>query len=389
VTGEAFVKSPNHPMPNARRFVDDRYTRDGDVILLHTNGTFYAWTGTLWTEVDADDMRSQLYDRFEHALWLKDTKDGPEAVEFQPNRRSVAYLVEALAAVTQHQPLAAPVWVDTDGYAPSIELVACGNGLLHVPTRTLHCHTPRFFNTHCVPFDYDPNAPPPQLWLNFLKELWNRDQQSIECVQELFGYLVSGDTRQQKIFLLNGPKRSGKGTIARVATRLIGEQHVANPTLASLSSNFGLQPLVNASVAFIGDARLPKDGTSIIAERLLSISGEDALTVDRKFREAWTGKLPTRIVMLTNELPRITDVSGALASRFVLLTLTQSFYGKEDTELSRSSTASCPGSSTGHSRASSGSTTAADSSNPHPAARPSASSRTSPRRSPRSCVTGA
>jgi putative DNA primase/helicase len=340
---DLFVAPPSHPMPNARRFVDERYAHDGDVILLHTNGAFYAWTGSLWTEVDADDMRSQLYDRFEHALWLKTTSEGPKAVDFEPNRRSVGYLVEALGAVTQHPPLQAPVWVDTDGWTPAIELVACGNGLLHVPTRTLYAHTPRFFNTHCVPFDYDPDAPTPQLWLNFLKELWNGDRESIDCVQELFGYLVSGDTRQQKIFLLNGPKRSGKGTIARVATRLIGEQHVANPTLASLSSNFGLQPLVNASVAFIGDARLPKDGTSIIAERLLSISGEDALTVDRKYRDAWTGKLPTRIVMLTNELPRITDVSGALASRFILLTLTQSFYGKEDTELSEKLYGELPG----------------------------------------------
>jgi putative DNA primase/helicase len=33
---------------------------------------------------------------------------------------------------------------------------------------------------------------------------------------------------------------------------------------------------------------------------------------------------------LTNELPRIADASGALASRFILLTLSASFYGRED-----------------------------------------------------------
>ena len=54
---------------------------------------------------------------------------------------------------------------------------------------------------------------------------------------------------------------------------------------------------------------------SIVVERLLSISGEDTLTVDRKYREPWTGQLPTRIVILSNELPRLTDSSGALASR--------------------------------------------------------------------------
>ena len=55
----------------------------------------------------------------------------------------------------------------------------------------------------------------------------------------------------------------------------------------------------------------------IAVERLLSISGEDTLTIDRKYRDPWTGRLPTRFMILTNELPRFTDSSGALASRFV------------------------------------------------------------------------
>src|SRR5262249_23255528 len=61
--------------------------------------------------------------------------------------------------------------------------------------------------------------------------------------------------------------------------------------------------------------------------------GEDSITVDRKYRQPWTGQLPTRFLILTNELPRFTDSSGALASRFVLLTLTTSFYGREDPRL--------------------------------------------------------
>jgi putative DNA primase/helicase len=65
-------------------------------------------------------------------------------------------------------------------------------------------------------------------------------------------------------------------------------------------------------------------------ERILAITGEDSLSVDRKFKDAWTGRLETRIMVLTNELPRLADASGALASRFLILLLTNSFYGKED-----------------------------------------------------------
>lgn len=58
-----------------------------------------------------------------------------------------------------------------------------------------------------------------------------------------------------------------------------------------------------------------------------------ALTIDRKHTSAVTAKLPTRIVILSNELPRLADTSGAMASRFVVLRLSESFLGREDTAL--------------------------------------------------------
>ena len=62
----------------------------------------------------------------------------------------------------------------------------------------------------------------------------------------------------------------------------------------------------------------------------MSISGEDALTVDRKHRDQLTVKLSTRFVIASNELPRLGDASGALAGRLILLRITQSFLGSED-----------------------------------------------------------
>jgi putative DNA primase/helicase len=148
------------------------------------------------------------------------------------------------------------------------------------------------------------------------------------------GYVLVGGTAQQKIFMLVGPKRTGKGTILRVLTALLGAENVAAPTLSSLATNFGLQPLVGKPLAAISDARLGSRSDALVAvERLLSISGEDSITIDRKYKDPWTGRLPTRFLVLTNEIPRFTDASGALASRFVILTLTSSFYGREDTAL--------------------------------------------------------
>jgi putative DNA primase/helicase len=106
------------------------------------------------------------------------------------------------------------------------------------------------------------------------------------------------------------------------------------PTLAGIGTNFGLAPLIGKRVAIVSDARLgSRADQHAIAERLLSITGEDAITVDRKYLPAWTGQLQTRFIIISNELPRLADASGALSSRFIVLLLENSFYGREDQTL--------------------------------------------------------
>lgn len=227
-----------------------------------------------------------------------------------------------------------PAWIDgAKGPRPE-NLLSLKNGLLDLAGDELLPANKSFFTSTAAPFEYNPSAPRPKLWLKFLLDLWPDDPQSIETLQDWFGYLLTPDTRQQKILFLLGPRRSGKGTIARVLRELVGVNNVANPTLGSLATNFGLSPLVGKSVAVVSDARLSgRSDTAVIAERLLSISGEDAQTIDRKHRDAVTTKLTTRFVILSNELPRLMDSAGALPGRLVMIEMTKTFYGMEDYQL--------------------------------------------------------
>jgi len=85
----------------------------------------------------------------------------------------------------------------------------------------------------------------------------------------------------------------------------------------------------------VSDARLAGSNVHQVVERLLSISGEDLLTVDRKYRDPWSGKLPSRFLILSNELPRFGDASGAIANRFVVLAMHLSFLGQENHTLTQ------------------------------------------------------
>ncbi len=231
-----------------------------------------------------------------------------------------------------------PCWIGRDAAGSDrpnpLSLLPAQNGLFELAKGRLLPSTPNFFNSNAVPYDCDPQAPGPFEWLRFLSQLWPNDPEAIACLQEWFGYLLTPDTKFQKILLLIGPRRGGKGTIFRVLGALLGSANVAGPTLGSLAQNFGLQPLLSKTVGMVSDARMSnRSDTATIVERLLSISGEDRQTIDRKHLSPVTVKLPTRFILATNEMPRLNDASGALAGRFVVLALTQSFYGREDLTL--------------------------------------------------------
>jgi putative DNA primase/helicase len=127
-----------------------------------------------------------------------------------------------------------------------------------------------------------------------------------------------------------GPTRAGKGVIARILSALVGPENVAGPTLSGLGNEFGLAPLIGKPLAIVSDARLGKNNDNVVVERLLSVSGEDTITVNIKYKEQWTGKLPSRFLIISNELPRLGDASGAIANRFAVLQLERSFLGKEN-----------------------------------------------------------
>jgi putative DNA primase/helicase len=251
-----------------------------------------------------------------------------------PKQDHVTNVLDALKCVCEvpsaHQ---LPVWLkgapaDAGRLAPK-DFVVVANGLLHVPTETLYSASAAFFVLSATDVAFDKAAPRPHQWHKFLDEVLDKEAQ--DTLQKWFGYNLTPDTSLQKIMALVGAPRSGKGTIGRMIRVLLGEGSVAAITLAGLSREFGLQQLIGKPACIIPDARFgKKSDPAAVAERLLWISGEDAIPVGRKFLGDWVGPLPTRFTVLTNELIYIQDSSGAVVERFVILKMLQSFLGRED-----------------------------------------------------------
>ncbi|MFF1601071.1 phage/plasmid primase, P4 family [Streptomyces mirabilis] len=337
---------PTNPLAVARRLLPDWQTEDGRLVCRRWRASWMRWNGSCWREAEEAQIRKAMYARLEHAVYQAPSKEGQtEERDWAPTKQKIGNLLDALGSITLlPTDTDAPAWVNDQGDTGRDEgpIVACENGLLRIHDRALLPHGPEFFNLVSVPFAYDPDASAPT-WHGFLAQLWPEDPDSIAALQEWFGYVLSGRTDQQKILLIVGPSRSGKGTIARVLKALVGKENLAGPTLAGLGTNFGLSTLIGKSLAIISDARLSGNDNSQVVERLLTISGDDTIDIDRKYREPWTGRVPSRLMILSNELPHFGDSSGVIANRFILLSTRLSWLGKEDSTLTDRLTAEMPG----------------------------------------------
>jgi P4 family phage/plasmid primase-like protien len=298
--------------------------------LLHHRDDFLDFVAGAYTVIDDGVINADTWGFLDKAVTQRG-KDG-DIGPFLPDRKSVAETIAALKAVTHLAPgISAPCWLDDRTEPPPGDVIAFPNGLLDLRDNKFYPSDPAFFAMGALGFAYVPEAAEPARWKQFLREIFADDEQEIATVQEIIGYLLAADVSQQKAFLLLGPKRSGKGTILGMLRHLLAGTAVVGPSLRSLGTNFGLAPLIGKRLAIVDDLRIgsPKD-TEVLVENLLKITGGGFFTIDRKFKSAWNGTLPIKLILVSNIMPRLGDDSAALANRFIISTTRVSFFDRED-----------------------------------------------------------
>ena len=350
---ELTAEAVDDPHRLARAAVAENWQHAEGKTLRSYRGEFVRWSGAAYQPLADDEVRAALTATIKREFDQKrpTNKDGEPLPTMKVTKNCVANAENALRSLTILPAVTeSPAWIGDSSPWRAEDCLIARNGILHLPSfaagamNYMRSCTPALFAFNSLDYSFHADADPPENWFRFLQQLWPNDNESICTLQDWFGYCLTPNTRLQKMLMLIGPKRSGKGTIARVLRAVVGAANVCAPTLASLECNFGLQPLLNKTLAIIADARLSgRADQAKITERLLSISGEDPQTIDRKFLQQVDTKLNVRFMIISNELPRLADNSGALPSRLIVLRLSESWFGHEDTDLTEKLLIELPG----------------------------------------------
>ncbi|EID10876.1 hypothetical protein MXEN_17033 [Mycobacterium xenopi RIVM700367] len=335
------VRLPLHTGNRRRRVWMRTLVRAGQTWYVY--GRSSAGDPPRWiAKTDPEWMRAELRDALANLWYLKArTKDGDVIYDtlkaWNPDTRTLGMVEDALADELRADELAdgltacelPDVYGDRHGFYSGGTRALARNGVLHLETGALAQNTPLWFSLSRIEADYDHRADPyaDTEWLRMLRTQWPDDPGAITCLQQWFGYVLSGRTDLQKWMLIIGPSGSGKSIIAEVLGALMGT--VAATSLDELNGSFGLQALyeTGAQLGVISDIRFSTRDSSTAVENLLGITGEDTLHIARKYKVTVAAKLGVRFHASANEIPRWSDNSGALQKRALLLETTRSFRG--------------------------------------------------------------
>lgn len=321
-----------------------KYIHQDGLLLVRYQNAWYFWNGLIWTIIDQHQLENEVSrvskEEFDKASIEEQAKGNSDKANAKKvTTILIGNVLNALRSLVLTIPsdAAVPQWIYGDGPWPAKETAVARNGLVnllklskkqpdfHLP------HTPCLFSTMGLSFDVTMDVAKPVHWFRFLDSLWSDDPESIQALREWFGAAISGELSHQKMLMIIGAPRSGKGTIEQVIRQIVGRDNFAAMSLSMFASEFGMQLLLGKKLAIVSDARLGnRSDLAIITERLLSISGGDPQAVNAKFKAIITTDLKVMIWILGNELLRLPDSSGAIASRFIVIRTTRGFLGSED-----------------------------------------------------------
>ncbi|HFW2925516.1 TPA: primase-helicase zinc-binding domain-containing protein [Salmonella enterica subsp. enterica serovar Potsdam] len=268
-------------------------------------------------EALAVDANGQLLSRYEAGIW--------KIIPPSDFARDVAGLFQRLRAPFSSGKIASVVetlkLIIPQQDAPARRLIGFRNGVLDTATGTFSPHhKSHWLRTLC---DVDFTSPvegetlethAPHFWRWLDRAAGGKPEKRDVILAALF--MVLANRYDWQLFLeVTGPGGSGKSILAEIATMLAGEDNATSATIETLES-----PRERAALIGFSLIRLPdQDKWSGDGAGLKAITGGDAVSVDPKYKDAYSTHIPAVILAVNNNPMRFTDRSGGVSRRRVII----------------------------------------------------------------------
>lgn len=248
--------------------------------------------------IDDLDKRKELL------KWQKTSESGKAGREILSHAKSL----EGIPVV--------PEELDTNHWIFNVN-----NGEIDLKTGELLPHRRESLITKLAPVTYDQTATCP-IWIAFLEKIMGGNKGMINFLQCAIGYALTGETREQCLFILHGNGSNGKSTFLTAISAMFGEDYSTNtPTQTFMARKGGGIP---NDIAALKGARFV---TAVEAERdqklaegmVKNSTGGDKVAGRYLFGE-WFAYTPEfKLFLATNHKPQIKGTDNGIWRRIRLI----------------------------------------------------------------------
>ncbi|BCK76492.1 phage/plasmid primase P4 [Acetobacter aceti NRIC 0242] len=280
----------------------DRY-RD-QLRFCQSRGKWFLWSGTHWQV----DSRHKAF-TYARELVAEANSDSDLKAKAVTGKASFAGGVERFARCDPAHSVTSEDW-DTDPF-----LLATPAGTVDLHTGILKESCPKDMISKVTAVGPDKQGCP--IWLAFLRDATNSDDELIEFLQRWCGYCLTGDTREHALLFGYGPGGNGKSVFPNTISKILGD-YAMTAAMDSFTVSYGDKH--STDLAMLRGARLvtaseTEEGRAWAEARIKQMTGGDPITARFMRQDNFTFVPQFKLTIVGNHKPELKNVDDAMRRR--------------------------------------------------------------------------
>lgn len=292
----------------------------------HSTDLWHVWNGFFW-KPDKTDL---VFDLIRDCMveWFKD----PSVTADDVKRLSVLLDTGKKRSVLQSLGSMPGIAMTGEEWDQHPELIGFENGVLDLRTLTLDtAPDPGLLISRSTGVEWDPKADV-KPFFDFVSDVMGHDPTLTEYLLRVLGYSMLGTNREQKFWMWVGQGQNGKGVLARVVAKALGDYAATPPDTLYMRTKYGatssdkprpeLLKLEGARFTYMSEPQ----GGQFNEELLKAHTGNDFIEARTLHSKTFKTFQPThKVIFLTNNPPRTEDVGPSMQRRVRLIWFEQDY----------------------------------------------------------------
>ena len=312
---------------------------DGKAVYVVEKKQWMIWNGSYWEADQCAHIKKLAYHFVQDAkaalVDLKSFTDATNLSSFESVQRleNISKFAAIDRAVKASE-------FDTDTF-----VLATKDKWIDLKTGQPSNPNPNVLVSKAISVSYTPEAECP-VFLNFLNDVFESNQELIRFVQQAVGYSLTGSTSEQCLFIMIGDGANGKSTFINVINKLLGSYGTTAASHTLIANGGGsigddLVDLIGARLITVSET---EEGQSLAEAKIKQMTGGDTLKARPLYGTFVEFSIIGKLWLATNNLPQINNTDHGIWRRIKAIPFNRTFTAKEqDKHLSDKLMAELPG----------------------------------------------